>query len=229
MKEDGKLTAVQTGECAYPTVFGRSFWEDLEAHPEIARSFDALMGPEGHGLPDPDILLRGDWGAVRHVVDVGGGTGALLAQILRAQPNITGTLVDLPSTIARSQELFDEAGVADRVTTRAQSFFDPLPSGADLYLLKNVLADWPDRDALALLRRAAEAARPDGRLVVIGGVTPDTDAGAPPELLMLVLVGGKGRTLTEFRELAREAGLRVEAADRLPSGRFVVECRSIPT
>jgi nucleotide-binding universal stress UspA family protein len=115
--------------------------------------------------------------------------------------------------------------VAGRVTTVGQSFFDRLPAGADLYLLKSVLADWPDREALAILRRCAEAARPAGRVVVLGGVSPDESGGPPPALLMLVLVGGKERSLTEFRELARAAGLEVQAAERQSSGRFVVECR----
>jgi 2,7-dihydroxy-5-methyl-1-naphthoate 7-O-methyltransferase len=106
-----------------------------------------------------------------------------------------------------------------------QSFFDPLPAGADLYLLKNVLADWPDREATALLRRCAEAARPAGRVVILGGVAPDGDGSPPPELLMMVLVGGKARGLLEFRALARAADLEVHAAERQPSGRFVVECR----
>ena len=129
------------------------------------------------------------------------------------------------STVARSTETFQAAGVADRVTTVGQSFFDPLPGGADLYLLKNVLADWPDREALALLRRCAEAAEPGGRVVVLGGVSPDEGVGPSPELLMMVLVGGKSRSLTEFREMARTAGLDIQAAGRQQSGRFVVECR----
>jgi hypothetical protein len=218
------LRAVKTGAPAYHTVFGRPFWEDLEAHPEIAASFDALMGPEGHGTPDPEVLVNGGWESVRSVVDVGGGTGALLATVLRARPTVRGTLVDLPSTVARSGKLFRDVGVTERVTTVGQSFFDPLPAGADLYLLKNVLGDWPDREARALLTRCAEAARPAGRLVVLGGVSPDENGSASPELLMLVLVGGKGRSLSEFRELARSAGLEVQAAGRLPSGRFAVEC-----
>jgi SAM-dependent methyltransferase len=219
------LRAVRTGAPAYHTVFGRPFWEDLQAHPEIAASFDALMGPEGHGTPDPEVLVGGGWEAVRTVVDVGGGTGALLAAVLRARPAVRGTLVDLPPTVARSAAVFQAAGVADRVTAVGQSFFDPLPAGADLYLLKSVLSDWPDREATAILRRCAEAARPDGRLVVLNGVSPD-EAGAPsPNLLMMVLVGGKERTLSEFRALARAAGLEVQTAGRQSSGRFVVECR----
>jgi 2,7-dihydroxy-5-methyl-1-naphthoate 7-O-methyltransferase len=221
------LSAVRTGRPAYHEVFGRSFWDDLAAHPAIAERFDEMMGPAGHARPDPEVLLAGDWESVCTVVDVGGGTGALLAEVLRARPALRGTLVDLPATIARSGPILGAAGVADRVTAVGQSFFDPLPAGADLYLLKSVLSDWPDREAAALLARCADAARPSGRLVVLNGVSPDDDEGrAPaPDLLMMVLVGGKQRSLTEFRELARASGLEVTAAARQPSGRFLVECR----
>jgi hypothetical protein len=219
------LAAVRTGAPAYHTVFGRPFWDDLQAHPEIAASFDALMGPAGHGTPDPEVQLTGGWDSVRTVVDVGGGTGALLAGILRAHPTVRGTLVDFPATVARSAEIFDAAGVSDRVTTVGQNFFDPLPSGADVYLLKSVLGDWPDREAAALLQRCAEAARPAGRVVVLSGVSPDDEFGPSPSLLMLVLVGGRDRTLSEFRLMARAAGLEVDAAGQQPSGRFVVQCR----
>ena len=92
---------------------------------------------------------------MRSVVDVGGGAGALLAEVLRAHPSLRGTLVDLPRTVARSGELFRAAGVAERVTTVGQSFFDPLPAGADLYLLKNVLADWPEEDRQILMKLLA--------------------------------------------------------------------------
>ncbi|MGH2387420.1 MAG: methyltransferase [Chloroflexota bacterium] len=220
------LSAVRSGKPAYADVFGNPFWADLDAHPDIAADFDALMGPSGHGIPDPEVLITPNWEAVRTVVDVGGGTGTLLAEILRAHPGVRGTLVDLPSTVARSGEIFRAADVADRVTIVGQSFFDPLPAGADLYLLKNVLADWPDPEAADLLRRCAEAARPAGRIVVIGGVSADIEAGAPsPALLMMVLVGGKERGLNEFARLARAAGLEVTATGKQPSGRFVVECR----
>jgi len=219
------LTAVETGAPAYDEVFGRPFWEDLQAHPRIGAAFDELMGPVGHGTPNADVLPSGDWESVRTVVDVGGGTGALLAEILRARPGLKGTLVDLPATVARSGGIFQPAGVADRVTTVAQSFFDPLPPGADLYLLKNMLADWPDREAIAILKRCGEAARPSGRVVILGGVYPDDASSPPPALLMMVLVGGKERSLAEFRKLASAAGLEIAAAATLPWGRFTVECR----
>lgn len=137
------LTCVRIGAPAYHEIFGLPFWEDLDAHPEIAASFDALIGPVGHGVPSPDFQITGGWESVRTVVDVGGGTGAMLAELLRARPHIHGTLIDLPRTVARSGETFRSAGVTDRVTTVGQSFFDQLPAGADLYLLRGVLNDWP--------------------------------------------------------------------------------------
>jgi 2,7-dihydroxy-5-methyl-1-naphthoate 7-O-methyltransferase len=217
------LTYTRTGAPGYADVFGLPFWEDLAAHPEVAASFDALMGPAGHGTPDADLPISGGWASVRSVVDVGGGTGAMLAEILRAGPHLRGILVDHPGTVAHSAAIFEAAGVAERVTTVGQSFFDPLPAGADAYLLRKVLNDWPDRETVAILRRCAEAARPDGRVVVDGGVVADDE----PRRLTIekVLVGGVSNTVAEFRELARAAGLEVVAAAQRPSGRFVVECR----
>ena len=219
------LTYVRTGTPAYDEVFGLPFWEDLDAHPDIAASFDALMGPAGHGRPDAGIQIMGGWESVRTVVDVGGGTGSLLAEILLAQPHISGILVDLPGTVARAVETFRSAGVAERVRVAGQSFFDPLPAGADIYVLQKVLNDWPDRETRAILQRCAEAARPSGRIVVLGGVIPDNALRALT--IEMVLVGGKSNTVAEFRELARQAGLEVVVAEQQPSGRFVVECRPI--
>jgi 2,7-dihydroxy-5-methyl-1-naphthoate 7-O-methyltransferase len=217
---------VRTGEPAYEQVFGLPFWEDLEAHPEVAASFDELMGPAGHGSFDADFPLTGGWDAVRTVVDVGGGTGAMLAELLRSRPALRGTLVDLPGTVARAGPAFEEAGVADRVTLAGGSFFDPLPAGADLYVVRKVVNDWADREAVALLRRCAEAAGPGGRVVVIGSVSPDeSDPGGL--VIEMILAGGKQRTLGDFRELAREAGLDVLATFAQPSGRLVVECRPV--
>jgi hypothetical protein len=218
-------TYVRTGASGYHEMFGMGYWDDLAANPAIGASFDALMGTAGHGPADPEFLVGDGWGSVRTVVDVGGGTGAMLAAILAAHPAIRGTLVDLPGTVARSLETFAASGVADRATATAQSFFDPLPGGADLYLLRKVINDWPDPEAVAILRRCADAAPSGGRVVVIGGVSPE-DRPTTTLTEEAVLVGGRERTVAEFRELAREAGLRVVVAERAPSGAFVVECRT---
>jgi hypothetical protein len=212
---------VRTGRSAYTERFGRPFWDDLDADPELRAGFDALMGAAGHGTPNIDLGLRRGFEAVERVVDVGGGTGALLAEILRRHPRVQGTLVDLPAAVAVAAETFRAAGVADRVTLCAQSFFDPLPAGADLYLLWKVLNDWPDEATVAILRRCAEAAHPDGAVVINGGVDADD---APHRLgIDMVVAGGVTSSLERFGQLARSAGLEVVAAGRQPAG-FIVEC-----
>jgi len=232
------LDYVRTGQPAYRELFGRPFWEDLAAHPKIAADFDALMGPAGHGVPDFDIELTGGWDGLRTMVDVGGGTGAMLASLLRRHPHVRGILVDFPGTVARAGEILIAGGVADRVTLRGQSFFDPLPAGAGLYLLKNVLNDWPDEQTVAILRRCAEAAeaaaaaeaagpaaaaQPTSRIAVLGGVSPDD---APRSLgIDMLVAGGKTSTISQFTQLARQAGLEIVAAATQASGRYVVECR----
>ena len=218
------LNYVRTGQPAYQQVFGRPFWEDLAAHPQIAAEFDALMGPAGHGIPDFDIELSDGWDHIRTVVDVGGGTGAMLASLLRRHPQARGVLIDLPGTVARAGEIIDSFGVSSRVEVKGQSFFDPMPAGADLYVLKSVLNDWADEPTVAILQRCAEAAQADGTVAILGGVSADE---TPRSLgIDMLVAGGKTSTLTQFTELARQAGLEVIAARTQSSGRFVVECRA---
>ena len=217
------LTYVRTGTArGYVDHFGRSFWDDLDAHPHLAEQFDAIIGPAGHGAPNGQFDLTGGWDSVRHVIDVGGGTGAMLAEILRLHPHLRGTLVDLPRTVARAAPIFHAAGVTERATTVGQSFFDPLPRGADVYLLRGILNDWPDAEATMILKRCAEAARPTGRVVVLKSVGPDD---APrPVMIEMLLCGGKHRSVSEFSPLAKNAGVNVVAAAKQQSGYFVVEC-----
>ncbi len=89
--------------------------------------------------------------------------------------------------------------------------------------MRGILNDWPDRDATAILRRCAEAARPTGRVVVLKSVIPDgARSGLTSEM---VLLGGKHRSLTEFRELPRAAGFEVVVAGLQAPGCFLIECR----
>src|SRR2546428_4409557 len=96
------LDYVRTGKPAYHEIFGLPFWEDLDAHPEIAASFDDLIGPTGHGAPNPEFQISGGWGGAPHVGDGGGGTGAMLAGGLCIRPGGHGKVVGLPPTVALS-------------------------------------------------------------------------------------------------------------------------------
>jgi hypothetical protein len=204
-------------------LFDRGFWDDLDANPRLAEEFDAIIGPAGHGTPDGDVPLTISWDAVGTVVDVGGGTGSMLAEVLKLHPASRGVLVDRPATVLRSAEIFREAGVEGRASVSGQSFFDVLPA-ADLYIVRGVLNDWPDEDCVAILKRCADGLRPGGRVVVIKGIAADH---APRDIMIeMILCGGKQRTAAEYEELAARSGLALVTAAKQPSGSTMLEFRA---
>jgi O-methyltransferase domain len=208
------LHAVRTGEPAFVAQFGRSFWDDLAANPARSATFDAEMGADVARWA-PAILSAYDWGALGHIVDVGGGDGTLLAALLNAHPALRGTVVDLPRTAEAARTAFTAAGLADRADVGAGSFFDPLPAGAAGYLLTAIVHDWDDEPARAILRRCAEAAGAEGRVFVIekigaDGETPSTEV----DLRLLAYLGGRERSLDELVRLTEDAGCRVAAVHR---------------
>ncbi|GLF98803.1 methyltransferase [Streptomyces yaizuensis] len=202
---------VRTGEPAYPVRYGLPFWDDLAADAALSASFDALMDHhvdrEGGDIPDAY-----GWAALGQVVDVGGGTGALLGRILTAHPALRGTVVDLPGPAAAARETFARLGLADRTEVVTGSFFEPLPAGAGGYVLSAILHDWNDEDATAILRRCAKAAGERGVVLVIEAVGADGESpGTAMDLRMLAYYGGRERGLGELGRLAGAAGLAVRA------------------
>lgn len=223
----GLLHTVRTGHPAWDRVFGAPFWESLERNPPLGASFDAAMSA-GQEYLDDDVAAA-DWTGCRHLVDVGGGTGALVAAVLTAHPALRATLVDLPETADRARRALAEQGLADRAVTVGQSFFDPLPRGGDLYLLNSILHDWPDDAAVRILGRCAEAAGRQGRVMVIEEHGLDRDgrdggSHAEMDLRMLVLCGGRDRTVPEFTGLIHRAGLTVTEVRSTPRGQTVIDC-----
>ncbi|MEU7897313.1 methyltransferase [Nonomuraea sp. NPDC049152] len=221
----GLLHTVHTGQPAWETVFGAPFWRYLAANPEMSVSFDAVMATAGDQVAD--AAGGYDWSGVRHVVDVGGGTGALLAEVLRANPDLRATLVDLPDTVDRGRQYLAERGLETRCEFVGQSFFDPLPTGGDAYVLRRVVHDWGDDDALLILRRCADAAGQYGRVIVIeshGGSGDDPAMFAEMNLRMLVLSGGRERTVEDYIAIAAEAGLHLADVHSTPLGHVVLDC-----
>ena len=168
-----------------------------------------------------------DWTTVRHVADIGGGTGTLIAEVLRRNPQLRGTLADLPETAARARQYLAGLGLDGRCEVVGQSFFDPLPPGPDVYLLNRVIHDWDDAAATAILRRCAEAAGSTGRVLLIeshGIANGDTAAFAEMNLRMLVLAGGRERTIDDYSALAAGAGLQVTAVHDIAERHVIIEC-----
>ncbi|MBL1086711.1 methyltransferase [Streptomyces actinomycinicus] len=218
------MDAVRTGLPVYEQAHGRPFWADLEAHPDIEKSFNAGIARIAGRLV-PELARIYDWASVKHVVDVGGGNGSLLLKLLTEHPALRGTLLELESVIEEAKGT--TAQVADRCELVPGSFFEPMPAGGDVYLIANTLHNWSDRDAVRILGRCAEALEAGGRVVVVERLL---DSGKDPvmasyaDLLMLVLLGGRERSLDDLRTLGGEVGLTLTDAKKfeLP-GHWLIE------
>jgi hypothetical protein len=217
------LHSVTTGEPGYVRRFGQDFWADLTEHPHLRESFDQQMNDRFRDQV-PQLVAGYDWGRFGTLVDVGGGHGTLLAAIMAAHPRLRGHHVDLEATAAGARHLFRERQLDDRVEVTAGSFFDPLPEGADAYLLSDILHDWDDEHAHRILGRCVEAIHEDGRVLVVepvGGRRAATEF----DLAMLAIFGGRERRVDEFRDLAAAHGLVLDRVADVSDGRCLLEFR----
>ncbi len=217
----GLLEAVRTGQPVWTALWGRDFWTDQDQDQELSDGFDRAMS----GFPEllATWISQGyDWASAQHVVDVGGGTGRILAELLTSHPRLRGTLVDLPRPAAEAADRFDQLGIAGRATALGQSFFDPLPTDGDVYLLANVLHCWNDEDSRKILGQCASAAAPGSRIVMVDQVVPAETSGLDQDIVetdlgLLLLFGAKIRSEREFRALGESAGLTLSETTPLVS------------
>jgi len=218
------LETVTTGAPAYPRRYGHDFWTDIDANPELRRSFDAQMTWRFR-TQAPQIAERFDWSRFGEILDVGGGDGMLLEQILLAHPGVRGRVLDVPASASAATRRFAAAGLADRADAVAGSFFDPLPTGADAYLLSDILHDWDDDSVRAILTGVRIAAAPDATVVVI---EPLEGAGTAIDLHMLMCFGGSERTADALTALAAETGLELRHSAPVSDGRTALEFTPSP-
>jgi hypothetical protein len=214
------LHGVRTGESPFYSVHGTDPWDYRAGHPEESAIFDAAM-TDIMRRANAHLLAAYDFGRFGTVVDVGGGRGAFLGAVLEANPAMRGILFDQPHVVAG-------AVVGERCEIVGGSFFDAVPQGADAYLLKAVLHDWEDDDALAILARCRAAIPADGALLVV-----ERDLGAPNEnpdaklsdLNMMIGPGGRERTRDEFARLFAAGGFDLESTTPSAIGLSVFEGR----
>jgi hypothetical protein len=215
--------SVATGQEAYSRRYGQDFWTDATEYPQLRDSFDAQMTAR-FVTQVPQIVAGVDWSRFATLVDVGGGHGTLLAAVLEAHPAMTARLVDLERTATGAAQTFQQRALRERATAIAASFFDPLPAGADAYLLCDILHDWDDQHARRILSRCADAARPDSRILVIEAIG-DRHTHTAHDLAMLVFYGGRGRHLHELSALAEPLGLLIDTVIDVSDHRTLVELR----
>lgn len=217
---------LRTGQPAAPVALGEGFWEFLAARPDRQRVFSQAMAEQSRLLSLPCVYLV-DWPAEGTVVDLGGGTGALLAAVLHTAPGLRGVLVDQPHVLDRSRAAIAAQGLAGRCEVTAGDLFEEPPPG-DVYLLSRVLHDWDDEAVTRILSLVAENSRDGARLVLFEDVLPaDGSAGAAQAwadiAMMLLYDGARERTEAEYRTLLERSGWELRVTVPGPPGMHVIE------
>lgn len=204
---------LRTGEPAFPEVFGESFYDYLAGDEARAARFDRAIAAVSRDW-GPAVLEAYDFAEFRTVADIGGGRGTFLSMLLRAHPAMEGVLFDLPRVVDDAGATLEDAGLAGRCRCVGGSFFDFVPEGADAYMLCNLLTDWGDERATAILKSCQRAMPEHAKVLVIDRVLPppgdpNRRAMAFLDLFFLVLEGGAIRTTEDFRRIIATAGLEV--------------------
>ena len=221
--------SVRHGEVAFDHRFGMSVWQYRRQDEARGRLFDDAMAALA-GAFDRELIASVAFADVQTLVDVGGGNGSLLFALLERHPAMRGVLFDLPHIVVGPKARIAAAGLASRCDVVAGDVFESVPAGADGYLLSRVLHDWDDARAGAVLESCRRAIAPGGKLLVIERLLPErfdasraAQTAALGDLAMMVMTGGRERTVEEFESLFRLAGFRFRRHERMPSGLALME------
>jgi hypothetical protein len=217
------LHSVMTGEPGFARAHGERFYDYLGGHADAARLFNTAMSGFSH-QESAAIIGAYDFSGVSSVVDIGGGQGELVRALLGAHPHLSGVVFDLPATVSKTRT----QTVAKGLQFAGGDFFVHVPSGGDVYLLKSVIHNWSDGDAVRILETCRKAMTPAARLLVIERVIPD--GGEPSEaklfdINMLVTVGGKERSAAEYGALFRAADFELTRVVPTASPLSLIEAR----
>jgi O-methyltransferase domain/Dimerisation domain len=224
----GLLAGVRTGETQWDRVNGKPQFEYYQEHPELSTTFNTAMSQHTRDVA-PSIIGAYDFARFEVIADVGGGDGTLLTEILRTVPGPRGVLFDTPAGLEAAPATLAAAGLSDRCRLVPGDFFASVPEGADAYVLKQILHDWSDEQAIAILRNCRRAMASAARVVILERMLPER---AVPEaarafmvdMTMLLTTSGKERTEREFRDLLSAAGFTLTAVtEPLAAGYRVIE------
>lgn len=203
--------SVKSGRPAFDRVHGQNYYSYLSENPVAAEQFNAAMTGFS-GLEVAAILEAYNFSDMAVVVDIGGGQGRLLGELLEAHPRVRGVILDLEPAITVAQHGFARAGLAARVDCVVGNFFDEVPPGGDAYILKSVIHNWNDTDALMILKNCSRAMSPGSRLLIVERLVPAGNAPSESKLFdinMMVVVGGQERNLEEYGTLLKKADLEL--------------------
>ena len=222
--------SVRTGEHAFRHIFGADIWTRLAARPDAAKLFDDAMQSLTQGVNGP-LITHYPFGNYKWIVDVGGGNGALLLPVLARHPAMRVTVFDLPHVAEGARLRIAQLGLSDRCEAVGGDAFVAVPSGADAYVLKGVIHDWEDKEAIAILCTCRAAMKSGSKILLIERLLPEridpddalTRAKFIHDINMFINPGGRERTEAEFRNLLAKAGLRLTHVMPMPCPQAVME------
>jgi len=219
------LETVQTGTTAFEQEMGQGLFDYLQQHPDAAEIFNANMTTMTE-RELPELVTTYDFGGAGVLVDVGGGHGALVSAVLQQGRRARAVLFDQPAVVDGARAGLVAAGIADRCTLVAGDFFDSVPAGGDTYTLKDIIHDWDDARAIAILRNCKRAMSGTGKLLVIERVLPadgEPAVGKMIDITMMVQTGGMERTEAEYRALLESSGFALRQVVFTHSSASVLE------
>jgi hypothetical protein len=202
--------SVQTGDGGFLKAVGVPVFEYLSNNPEEGKIFDRMM-TEIHGGETEPMVNTYDFSVFNTIVDIGGGNGEVISGVLNKNPHVKGILFDLPDVIDRSRDNISARGLGNRCQIDAGNFFESVSKGGDAYIMRHILHDWSDADAITILSNCRKAMNPGGKVLVVEAVIQDGNEPSPFKLLDLtmLLVGGKERTSSQFDHIFSQAGLKL--------------------
>jgi hypothetical protein len=219
------LHSVKTGQPGFVDYFGKPIFEYLGANPTANDRFHAGW-KEISTQVGRETAAQYDFSTVRHVIDVGGGSGVLTAPILEMYPHLEGTIYDLPFSLASAKDTLESWGVADRCAIVDGDAMESVPAGGEVHLIKSVLHTCPDEESVRILRSSREALAKGGKVLVLERVIHEKGDyvwGNVVDVTMLVMTGGRERTLEHYSDLYEQAGLKLTRCIPLPSGFSIIE------
>lgn len=204
--------SIASGVDGVTLAYGKNTWELFPEIPDQAEVFQrAMQNLTANAVAA--LLDAYDFSGVATLADVGGGYGTLLAGVLEKYPAIRGVLFDLPEPIAHAGTAGLLAPFGERARMQAGSFFETVPAGCEVYVLKHIIHDWSDGHSGKILKQIRQNMAPTGKLLLFEMIVPETNEPGPAKVLdiemLIATVGGKERTLSEFESLFARSGFRL--------------------
>ena len=221
--------SIETGQPAVEHVYGAPAFEVIFGDPEIAYDFNTAMTCFSRQVA-PALLEAYDFSGIGTLMDVAGGHGAILCEVLGRYPGMKGILFDMTNVVEEATCHICSLKMDHRCEVVEGNFFDEIPAGADAYYMQHIIHDWADEPALQILencRRALEG-RKDGRLIIVDSVVPETSEPHFSKIIdleMLLMPGGRERTESEWRELFAKAGFEISRIIPMRAAESVIEAR----